>query len=472
MVATPAATASASAQPSMEPTPTEPAAPRIGYVVSSSDPAALVVATVRAGMGRAELDPTTSLDRPILAVAGVLSPTDRDVLRSLDEVVVISSDVRTASRLGASAAPSVSAGATASEVVNDLSETLASIALEQIREGADDVRLRLAMTTDPAVVLAQLDQLQPGDLLLTVDDDPRAPGPGNAAATAALQAGAEVALLVDDPSIAWKLAVLEGGLQAPGGGQLLAGRRYLAAYGSPGTSALGVLGEQAVEATHQRILDIAAPYDDGTLKIVPVFEIIAAVASASATGDGDYSYGISFDLIREWVDYAAANDILVILDIQPGRTDFLTHAKQYEEFLVQPHVGMGLDPEWRLKPNQVHLRQIGTVDGAEVNQVIDYLAGLVRDHALPQKMLVLHQFRHSMITNREIVRAPDELFVVLHFDGQGGQPAKESGFHAYADDDAGRFAPGWKNFYDEDRPMAGADRVLALRPQPVFISFQ
>ena len=38
----------------------------------------------------------------------------------------------------------------------------------------------------------------------------------------------------------------------------------------------------------------------------------------------------------------------VVLDLQPGRTDFLTQAKRYEPLLALPHVGLALDPEWRL----------------------------------------------------------------------------------------------------------------------------
>ena len=74
-------------------------------------------------------------------------------------------------------------------------------------------------------------------------------------------------------------------------------------------------------------------------------------------------------------------------------SDFLTQAKQYEEFLRMPHVGLAMDPEWRLKPNEVHLRQIGTVDAEEINQVVAWLAGIVREEGLPQKLLIVHQFR-------------------------------------------------------------------------------
>ena len=49
------------------------------------------------------------------------------------------------------------------------------------------------------------------------------------------------------------------------------------------------------------------------------------------------------------------------------------------------------------------------MDAAEINQVVEWLAGLVREHALPQKLLIIHQFRYSMITNREAIETPPEL---------------------------------------------------------------
>ena len=39
----------------------------------------------------------------------------------------------------------------------------------------------------------------------------------------------------------------------------------------------------------------------------------------------------------------------VVLDLQPGRSNFLDQAKLYEPLLRLPHVGLALDPEWRLR---------------------------------------------------------------------------------------------------------------------------
>lgn len=279
---------------------------------------------------------------------------------------------------------------------------------------------------------------------------------------------------------AWQLEVVRRGDDLPGGGLLLFGadaaspvRRLVAVYGHPLTSALGVLGEQAPDQTVKRLQSIAEGYEADGLAVLPAFEVIATVASASAGADGDYSNETAKDKIRPWVEAAAAHGVYVVLDLQPGRSDFLSQAKIYEEFLRLPHVGLALDPEWRLKPDQVHLAQIGAVDAAEINLVSEWLAEIVRQHALPQKLLVVHQFRFSMITGREHIDTPPELAVLIHMDGQGPLGVKYDTWNALTGrHDAERFHWGWKNFYDEDIPMATPAQVLELSPTPVFVSFQ
>ena len=279
------------------------------------------------------------------------------------------------------------------------------------------------------------------------------------------------------PDAAWQLEVIRRGDELPGGGLLMfepaRARRLVAMYGHPSTSQLGVLGEQDPAEGMARLASIAQGYDADGSDVVLAFEIIATVASAGAGRDGDYSNETALDDIRPWIEAAAANDMYVVLDLQSGRTDFLTQAKHYEEFLRLPHVGLALDPEWRLGPGEVHLQQIGTVDAAEINQVVRWLAGLVRAEALPQKLLILHQFRFSMITNRELVETPAELAVMVHMDGQGPIATKFSTWKALTGEpDAHRFYWGWKNFYDEDFPTPTAEQVLAQTPSPLFVSYQ
>jgi hypothetical protein len=271
-----------------------------------------------------------------------------------------------------------------------------------------------------------------------------------------------------------RLEAAATGVELPGGGQVLfPRRRFVALYGSPGIPALGSLGEQPVTETIARAQQQAAEYQPHSPEpVVPAFEIITTVASGVPGEDGDYSYPIDAAALREWVDAAGQAGVYVVLDLQPGRTDFLTQARQHEEYLREPHVGLALDSEWRLKPDQVHLRQIGSVPAAEVNSVAAWLAQFTADHDLPQKLLLLHQFKLSMITERETLDlSHDELAVMIHADGFGTPGQKLDTWRALRQD-----APavwwGWKNFYDEDRPTMSPAETMAIDPPPWFVSYQ
>lgn len=272
----------------------------------------------------------------------------------------------------------------------------------------------------------------------------------------------------------WHLGTLLAGTELPGGGLLLfPGRRLVALYGNPTTRYLGVLGEQGVEEAIERAKQVAEPYGADGVEVLPAFEIIASVASVSAGGDGDYSSEMSVDLLLPWVEAAGREGVYVVLDLQPGRSDFLDQARLYEELLLLPHVGLALDPEWRLKPNQVHLTQIGSVDAEEVNRVVAWLAGLVRENQLPQKLLIVHQFNLKMITNRGLIERPPELAVMIHADGQGPIATKYTTYSTLTgQSDADQWWWGWKNFYDEDSPTPTPEQVLDLDPLPSYVSYQ
>src|SRR5699024_8481049 len=123
--------------------------------------------------------------------------------------------------------------------------------------------------------------------------------------------------------------------------------------------------------------------------------------------------------------------MVVILDLQPGRTDFLTQAKEYEELLKLPHVGLALDPEWRLKADQEHLNQIGSVSAEEVNEAVHWPADIAKQEGLPPKMLVLLQFRTSMIAHApDLAPSRPEVDALIHADGQGTQSAKPGTWRA------------------------------------------
>lgn len=272
-----------------------------------------------------------------------------------------------------------------------------------------------------------------------------------------------------------RLDVAETGVELPGGGQVVfPGRRFVALYGHPDTPAMGALGQQSLPDTIERAQRHAAEYEPLVSEpVVPALEIIATVASTAPGADGNYSAVSAVEDLRSWIDAAADAGLYVVLDLQPGRSDFLTQAQHYEELLLEPHVGLALDPEWRLAPDERHLEQIGSVSASEINSVIAWLAELTREHDLPQKVLVLHQFRTAMITDREDVDiGTDEVAVVIHADGFGTPSQKFETWDTLHVDAPPGVWWGWKNFIDEDSPTFTPAETVAVDPSPVFVSYQ
>ena len=220
----------------------------------------------------------------------------------------------------------------------------------------------------------------------------------------------------------------------PGGGTRVFGKhRFLVAYyGTAGTGSLGVLGETAPDEMHRRLRRAAHPFLLEGERIQTVYELIVTVADPIAGPDGDFSHDIAADSVRAYIEAAHRNGALVVLDIQPGRADFLTVAKRWAWALRDPWVGLALDPEWRMGPRQVPGRVIGSVGATEVNEVSAWLADLVEREGLPEKAFVLHQFRSTMIRDVERVRARGGLATVQHVDGFGNQGQKLATYHAVA----------------------------------------
>jgi len=277
------------------------------------------------------------------------------------------------------------------------------------------------------------------------------------------------------PRLAARLAVAETGVQLPGGGQVLfPEHRLVALYGYPGTPGLGALGEQGLAASIARVRRLAAPYRPlSKVPVVPAFEILATVAQDSPGPQGTYSYESPITALRPWVLRATADGLYVVLDLQPGRASLLAQAKHYQSLLRLPDVGLALDPEWKLQPGQLPLHQIGSVSIAEVNGVSAWLAALTARYHLPQKLLVLHQFRLSMIVGEQALDTRhDDLAIVIHMDGQGTPSDKLQTWDAVTGAAPRGVFFGWKNFFVKDHPMLTPGQTMANRPQPLMISYE
>lgn len=268
--------------------------------------------------------------------------------------------------------------------------------------------------------------------------------------------------------------VLHGGL-LPGGGQVLfPGRMLVCLYGHPDGPALGALGEQDLDGSIARAKKLAAEYEPlSDVPVVPALEIIATVAHGVPGPDGDYSGETEVEALRPWVERAGKEGLYVVLDLQPGRARLVDQAKRYAALLEMPHVGLAIDPEWKLGPNQVPLQQIGGADAAEINEVSAWLADLTAAKLLPQKLLVVHQFQLSMIRNEQALdTSRDEVQLLIHMDGQGTTGEKVATWNAVVGARPDDLPLGWKNFYDEDKPMLTPQQTMTYEPTPSMISYQ
>ena len=263
--------------------------------------------------------------------------------------------------------------------------------------------------------------------------------------------------------------------ELPGGGGLVfPGRRMVALYGHPSGDALGVMGEQNPEEAVKLAQDYANQYQELTdYPVVPAFEIIATVASDAPGADGDYSNESDPEELRPYVDAITEAGGYAFLDLQPGRARLVDQAKRYEDLLKHPNVGLALDPEWKIGPDEVPMTNVGHVEAEEVNEVTEWLAQLVQDSELPQKGLILHQFQQQMLRDRDQIRTDHpELSFILHADGHGDAGQKLDTWNAMREGLSPDYFMAWKNFIDEDTPMFDPTQTYEVNPRPWFVSYQ
>lgn len=261
-------------------------------------------------------------------------------------------------------------------------------------------------------------------------------------------------------------------LQLPQGGTTLFPRyRLVAEYGRPGVPVLGVLGEKGPAEAARQVDLRAGEYElHGDRSVLPTFEIIATLAQDVPGADGDYSAPMPPEEIRPWLEAVRTVDGYMILDLQPGRASFLDQARLFEPLLVEPDVGLALDPEWSVGSDGVPGGgTIGSVTAAEINEVSAYLAELVARAGLPEKALVVHRFTPGMVIDEEDVVSRPGVAVVFHADGFGTPEAKLADYRSLLPD---RFARGLKLFLDEDSRLLASQEVMGISPPPDVITYQ
>lgn len=256
----------------------------------------------------------------------------------------------------------------------------------------------------------------------------------------------------------------------------LARHRIVAYYGNPLAKGLGILGAYPPAEMIRRLRAQADVYAalSPDREVVPALHLIYAVAQANPGEDGLYLYRMDDELVRSWIALARDNGMLVFLDIQLGRSTVEREVSLVLPYLREPNVHLALDPEFAWSANELPLRDIGHLDAAQINRAQQMISDFAVEQALPNKVLVVHQFLRSMITRKDQITGYDRVELVIDMDGFGPPSTKLGSWNDVIRADNVQYA-GIKLFYQQDAAAGGlmteAD-VMALEPVPVVIIYQ
>jgi hypothetical protein len=253
----------------------------------------------------------------------------------------------------------------------------------------------------------------------------------------------------------------------------LADHRIVAFYGNPLAEVLGVLGAADPPQTIARLRAQADEYAriSTDKKVVPAVHLIYAVAQRYTDDDGAYLFRMPDAMVDEWVRLTRENGMLLFLDIQMGRSTVEAELPRINKFLQYDHVHVGLDPEFAWGPDEHPGIDIGHMDADQINRAQQMLQRFAIEHKLPTKMLMMHQFRVFMITNKDKIKAYDRVELIIDADGVGTRQEKIDTWNVIIKQDNVDLAA-IKLFYKHDQDIFAPEDVLNFEPKPAIIIYQ
>lgn len=248
---------------------------------------------------------------------------------------------------------------------------------------------------------------------------------------------------------------------------------------------LGRLGQYAgfadMAADLTNFIPSISLHNDGKT-VVPAVHLIYAMAIPCVPDDDCLLYveGTGADVVKDYIEPAAARGWLVILDTQMGRSDPVTQVKRMIDkgYLNYDNVHVALDPEFHSVPgHDTPGIPIGSLDAAGINEVQRMLDEHVAKLRLPhRKVVMVHQFGDptindavpDMITNKTALTTFPNVDLVIDADGFGLPVPKIDKYNKMTDPEVYPFVQfrGIKIFLPNDWEQAGHyDDPLMTWPQ-------
>jgi hypothetical protein len=262
----------------------------------------------------------------------------------------------------------------------------------------------------------------------------------------------------------------------PRGGRDVFPRYRLVGYaGVTGASTLGRLGTGTLNSRVAEIEHRAKPYAAGR-EILPTVEVIATVVQGGAGRDGKYRVRLSDAQIATYHKAARKHRAVLLLNLQPGRSEFITETKAFRKWLKEPDVGVALDPEWAMDRGQRPGAAYGHTTGAELDEVAGYLSGLVKQYNLPEKVMVYHQVARSVVRRESGLKQHAGVAMIKSVDGLGHAGPKKNTYRVVNKSTPTFVHAGFKLFFTEDRRHHGRlmtpPEVLRLKPRPEYVMYE
>jgi hypothetical protein len=262
-------------------------------------------------------------------------------------------------------------------------------------------------------------------------------------------------------------------VRAPTDTALLPDYRVVVFYGHPHDPAMGIVGEHEIEQLAAILREEAANYAaaDPSRPVVPAFEVIATVAQRVPGSDGTYILDTDTESLTTYIDFAAEQGMVVILDLQIGRGTVADEIEKVRELLARPNVHLAIDPEFAVAEGQIPGEYIGSISAESITYAQKVLAEISATHGIPPKMLIVHQFREDMIQGKDQLAPIPGVQLVIDADGYGAPELKTAVYNFLVRDEPVEFA-GVKLFYGQDVPLMSPQEILALVPAPDVIIYQ
>jgi hypothetical protein len=253
---------------------------------------------------------------------------------------------------------------------------------------------------------------------------------------------------------------------------------------------LGRLGmyrniDEMAAGTKERADAIAAV--NGGKGVVEAIHLIYAMAIPCKAGSDCLDY-LGPDLVRQYVEPAAARGWQVILDSQLGRSTPVEQVRRMiaRGYLAYDNVQVALDPEFHVAAGRDNPGiPIGTVEAAQINQVQEMLDRYVDEqHLRTKKILIVHQFGDPqvhdgvpyMIREKKLLRTYPNVELVIDMDGLGSPAVKVHKYNLITDEKAYPSVQyrGIKIFYRDpgevrghfDKPPMTVDQIFGVTGVP------